>query len=362
MSATLQEFDAAYRRCWQTPEPLRPSQWAERYRVLSRRQSSRPGRWSNEAAPPLSGIMDLALHPRVRKLTIVKAAQVGVSEAIRNVIGYLADREPDPVLINLPNEQHGRGIFADRIIPLFEDTPRLRELMTTDGRDATLSQISLCNGFVLRLGWSGSATSLASHPVRFVLNDETDKFAPWIGNESDPISLAEVRTCTFANSTIVSTSTPTTRDGLIYRLWEAAPIRLEFHGCCPKCRQLQPLIFDRLKWETIDTGTNDEKAAALLASQNCWYECSKCGAKLSDSDRPAMLLSGCWTSADGNYRLFVDGREVGELPPESEVGLHLSALHSLAPKHRLAHIAAAFLKSHTDPLAEFPQFLAWRGV
>lgn len=348
--STLAEFDTAYRRCWQTPEPLSPSQWAQRYRVLSRRQSSRPGRWSTEAAPPLSGIMDLALHPRVRKLSICKGAQVGVSEAIRNVVGYLADREPDPVLLNLPNEQHGRGIFADRILPLFEDTPRLRELMTKDGRDATLSQVSLCNGFVLRLAWSGSAASLAAHPIRVVLNDEIDKFTPWTGNESDPISLAEVRTATYPNSTIISTSTPTTRDGLIFRLWEASPIKLEFRCRCPRCRQLQALTFDRLKWEAPEAGNQHERAAALLASQQAWYECSHCGAKLVESDRPSMLMHGCWSTPDGTYQLHVDGREIGELPPEAEVGLHLSALHSLAPKHRFANIAAEFIRTKDDPM------------
>lgn len=346
----ITEFDAVYRRVWEVPAPLRPSQWAEKYRVLTRRQSSRPGKWSNESAPALAGLMDLMAHPRVRKLSLIKAGQVGASEAVRNVVAYMADREPDPVLITLPNEAHGRGVFADRIVPLFEDCPRLRELMSDFGRDTTLSQITLTNGFEVRLGWSGSPTSQATHPARIVWNDETDKFSPWAGTEADPISLAEIRTATYANSLIVNTSTPTTRDGMIFRLYDAAPVKISFHCPCPHCGKFQPLVFDGLKWEKIDIADQHERAAALVARDAAEYFCRGCGAGHRDADRPAMLMRGCWTTEDGSWRLYVDGTEHGELPPEAEIGARLSALYSLAPRHRYSHIAAEFVRCEGDPM------------
>jgi phage terminase large subunit GpA-like protein len=349
-TAPTADFDTAYRRVWQVPTPLRVSEWAEQFRILSRRQSSRPGRWSNEAAPPLAGLMNLAVHPRVRKLSIMKAAQVGVSEAMRNVLGYLADREPDPVLLNLPSEAHGRGIFSDRIIPLFEDCPRLAELLSDSSRDTTLSQINCANGFTLRLGWSGSPTSQSSHPVRVVWNDEVDKFIPWAGIESDPISLAEVRTATYGNSIIIISSTPTRRDGPIYRQYDAAPIKLAFHAVCPHCRKFQPLRFDRLKYDHVDDADKNKRAASVLMRGAAWYVCEGCGVLLEDRERARMLAGGCWTNEDGSYRLHVDGTEHGELPNDCEIGAHLSAFHSLAPKHRLANIAAEFIKSLDDPM------------
>jgi hypothetical protein len=91
------------------PERLTPSQTAERYRTLSRRQSSRPGKWDNKNSPALVGIMDLAwVRGEVRKIYIRKAAQVGVSEAARNLLLHMAMREPDPVLLILPDEKTGK--------------------------------------------------------------------------------------------------------------------------------------------------------------------------------------------------------------------------------------------------------------
>ena len=52
----------------------------------------------------LAGLMDLCARRDIEEITIVKAAQIGVSEALRNVIGYaLRTRAPDQI-------PHGRGL------------------------------------------------------------------------------------------------------------------------------------------------------------------------------------------------------------------------------------------------------------
>ena len=79
------------------PEKLSPSQWAERHRILAKGQSSIPGHWRNANAPYLVPIMDLCGVPGLSVLTVVKPAQVGVSEAFRNVLGWIAHTDPDPV-------------------------------------------------------------------------------------------------------------------------------------------------------------------------------------------------------------------------------------------------------------------------
>ena len=52
----------AIERAWRgglTPDPLLTvSEWADRYRVLSQRASSEPGRWRTERTPYLKEIMD----------------------------------------------------------------------------------------------------------------------------------------------------------------------------------------------------------------------------------------------------------------------------------------------------------------
>lgn len=354
-------IESVFRSAWEVPEALRPSQWAERYRVLSRKQSSRPGPWSHEAAPALAGIMDLAAHPRVRKLNLMKCGQAGVSEATRNIIGYYADREPDPALLNLPNEFFGRQIFADRIIPLFEDTPRLAEQLSEQGRDTTLSQVTTKRGFTIRLGWSGSPTAQAAHPVRIVVNDEVDKFAPWAGVESDPISLAEVRTTTYENSIIINISTPTNRDGLIFRAWDGSPIKLAYHFHCPECGLLQPWVFTQLKWEKLDIPDKKARAQTIRNRGLAWYECTKCKHQIKNDQRAALLMAGSWISEDGSYRRYVDGREDGTLPHDAEIGIHYPCLLSLAAKHSFTGIAAEFIRCEGDAMKTQNFYNSWLG-
>ena len=89
---------------WRMPPEMRPSQWAERYRSLPHGQSPLPGPWENENAPYSRGIMDLAAAPGVAQLNVCKAAQIGVSEAMRNLLGYWAHLDPEPMGLTLPDE------------------------------------------------------------------------------------------------------------------------------------------------------------------------------------------------------------------------------------------------------------------
>ena len=111
-------------------EALSPSAWAEKHRILTKGQSSIPGHWRNANAPYLVPIMDLCGVPGLSVLTVVKPAQVGVSEAFRNVLGWIAHTDPDPVGIALPDERKGRKIVDNRLLPMFRSTPVLQELLT----------------------------------------------------------------------------------------------------------------------------------------------------------------------------------------------------------------------------------------
>ena len=342
----------AERSAWKPQDRLRPAAWSERHRVLSRMQSARPGRWKNAQAPYLAGLMDLCTRRGVEELTIVKAAQMGVSEALRNVIGYFAHQEPDPILLVLPDEQTGRKIVAQRIVPLLRTTPCLAELFTSASRDIQLRHISLANGFTLRLGWSGSPASLASDPCRVVINDEVDKFQPWSGRESDPISLGYARTQTYeGRRLIINVSTPTTADGLITRRFESASTILRFHVPCPHCGNFQTLAFSNIKWTKFGCGDPAEEAAKIEAEKAAWYECAHCHRVIDEPQRIAMIRGGRW-QADGE-----DGPLTDSL--RGRVGVHLWAAYCLwIPLYR---IAAEFVRCKDDPISLMGFTNSWLG-
>lgn len=328
------------------PEALTPSQWAERYRELSRRQTARAGRWEHEAAPYLRGLMDLCHLPGVHEVTIMKAAQVGASEAVRNVIAYWADQEPDPILIVLPNRDKGRQIMGERLIPLIEDTPRLARLSSGRVTDKNREKIVLRNGFTLWLGWSGSATALASHPVARVINDEVDKFEPWTGRESDPVSLGRMRTQTYHNRLIINLSTPTTREGLIAQLFEDAPRKLRYFVPCPHCGVYDWMRFDCVKWPKFEAlETYKARAEAIIRGRAAWYECPHCAGRWEERDRAKAIARGVW--ADQDATVDRKGRISGMDGVVGNVAIHLPALICLFVT--LSEIAAAFVEAAGDP-------------
>lgn len=344
-------FAGSVRKGFRAPEQLRPSQWAEKYRVLSRRQSSRPGPWRNENAPPLAVVMDLCVRRTIRELWIKKAGQVGVSEAFRNVIAYWAVNEPDPLLLVLPNEKDGRKIVRKRIIPLFEDTECLAALATGSTRDKKLTAITLSNGFDLQLGWSGSPSSLASDPIRRTGLDEVDKFEQFSGAEASPVDLARVRLKTYVEleqSILVAISTPTTSAGAISVGFEDCPIKLHFFAPCPHCGRFQRLVFDRLGWEKFkDLPDAKSRAARIKARKAAWYECAACSGRIVEAHKRAMLCAGYFGTEDGSWKLYCDGREEGKQPEGDKVGLHYGGLIDLSTS--FTAIAAEFVEADGRP-------------
>jgi len=306
--------------------------------------------------------MDLPFRQRqIRKVFVKKAAQIGVSEALRNILACLAHQEPDPALLVLPDENSAKKIMRKRILPMFEDTPALAALKTAQAKDQALHNVTLRNGFDLGIGWSGSPSTLAADPIRFIGFDETDKFSDWNGRESDPISLGDVRTATYDNAIQYAISTPTTREGLINALHENAAIKLWFFVPCPHCGLAQRLTFGQLEWDYKEVKDARQRAAMVQKHKAAWYRCFGCEEKILDAAKPKMVNHGFWATEDQSYRLHVDGREEGQLPAGSEVGMHISALYSLAPKHRFYEIAAEWIMCSGNPMRTQGFRNSWLG-
>ena len=70
--------------------PMTPSEWAARYRILTRQDSARPGPWRNSATPYIIAIMAAGATPGVVGIGALKSSQAGISEAFRNAIGGVA--------------------------------------------------------------------------------------------------------------------------------------------------------------------------------------------------------------------------------------------------------------------------------
>lgn len=290
---------------------LTVSQWADDHRILSGKQASERGRWRTARNPILREIMDtFSVGSRVRDIVIMKSSQVGVTEAMVNVLGYTMEHAPCPAMALLPTLETRDTWKVQKLNPLLQETDCIRALLGgVRARDAANRQDLIdFPGGVLFLSGGNSANSYAQKSVRLLMLDDLDRFPEEVGEEGDIVTLAEGRTKAFPRATRCYVSTPTVKGGLIHRQWEKSDQR-RYHVPCPHCGELQPLEWGGpesahgIKWTTLPTGD--------IADVR--YVCRECGAESYEHHKPAMLAGGVWIAAH---------------PERAMRGYHISALYA----------------------------------
>ena len=115
--------------------------------------------------------------------------------------------------------------------------------------------------------------------------DEVDKFSDGTGSkEAGALQLAEARVATYPNHLVVSTSTPTTADSIIWSEWQKGDMRFYFVPC-PHCGMKQKLLWGQVKW---DEKAKIEEAVYdfSIVKNSAYYECEGCRGRLPMVKRP----------------------------------------------------------------------------
>ena len=95
------------------PESLTVDEWADKHRRLSPESSAEAGPWRTKRTPYLEEPMRAFTDPKVHKIVMVAASQVGKSELELNIIGYIIDVLAVPALAL--SGEHG-WVFASMLI------------------------------------------------------------------------------------------------------------------------------------------------------------------------------------------------------------------------------------------------------
>jgi phage terminase large subunit GpA-like protein len=340
--ATL--FTEREARALAPPEKLSPSQWAEENRYLPSSVAAEPGRYRNSRTPYIAGIIDAILEPWLEELVILKAAQLGFTTALQNLIGWCVCQEPAPSLLVMPSEDECAKIVKEQLVPLIETTPILQDRIGDSPRAVTQNTL-LFDSMPLYLGWAGSPQSLARRACRYVFLDEVDKYPSFSGRDAAPIPLARKRSSTYLHrARIVIGSTPTTRDGAIWQAYEGCGDRRLFWVPCPHCSSYQTLAFSQIIFNSPDVTAIEDRAkqADFIATNNAaHYECCHCKGTIRDKHKPAMLNRGVWLSE--GQTVSKDGGVHGERPKAKRVGFQISAIYS--PWVSFSQMAAQFVRS-----------------
>lgn len=323
-------FSTAERLVLRKRKPETPSHWAERHRVL--RLSSIPGKWRHIFTPYLAPLMDALRFPGVEMGILCKAPQTAGSEAGLNIIGHAADHLPGPTMVVYPDRDTAKEIAKDRLLPMFEDSPRLRKHLSGAVGDESSIRINLRH-MPIYLGWSGSVSRLGSKPIRLLVLDEMDKYINST-KEAASEALAEKRTITWrGRRLIVKISTPTTENGPIWTAFtEEAHARFDWHVVCPECGCFQLMQFDNIRWPE-----DVREPETVLKDSLAVYQCAHCPRQWDDADRDRAVRKGQWVERASGLDLFT---HLATQRP-TKIAFHLPAWISYFVS--LSEVAHAFL-------------------
>lgn len=310
------------------PEKLTVSQWAEKYRVLDE-SSNFSGRWSNDITPYLVGIMDAFNDPYIQEINFCKPTQVGGTEAMLNMLGWIIMDNPSPTMIVYPSDDLAKDTSNDRIKPSLSKTPEIKErFYENSSKELNLK----FRGMRIYLRGSGSPGKLASKSIKYLFFDEIDKMDGASRKEASPYNLAKERTRTFTYSKKIYTcSTPTLKTNYVWQIHEDADEQRKYFVPCPHCGEYITFVFKQIRFPEGKEGmTNAERAKDAV------YVCQKCGCVITDRDKIKMLRKGEWRDVKKNC--------VGR---PRKVSFWLNALYSRFLTW--AEIALEFLDSKDDP-------------
>lgn len=314
------------------PEQLTVSEWAGKYRMLDSKSSAMPGPWSNDVTPYLSGVMDEFNNYETEKIIFVKPTQIGGTEALQNMIGYIVMQDPAPTMIVYPTDTLAKSVSENRLQPMLKATP---EIAKKFDENSSLLELQF-DGMYLSLAGSNSPSGLASKPIRFLMMDEVDKYPGASSKEADPIKLATERTKTFHNKKIYITSTPTLKTGHIWKEKECADIEKHYFVPCPHCGEFIEFKFQNIRFP------DDEGMSYADRAEFATYVCQECGCVITDNDKHNMLKLGEWRVVHHRTKYV------------RNVAFWINTLYS--PFVRWSDIAKEFLSTKDDP-EDFQNFV-----
>jgi len=291
------------------PDPsLWVDQWADEYMRIPRDAgAAEPGKYRTSRTPYAREPMRCLspAHPCKRVVTMV-ASQLMKTQIALNWIGGLIHMVPSNILTLLPSLSLAKRV-SSRISKTIKATPVLSERVAANrSRDSrNTMDTKEFEGGSLYVTTAGSAANLAELSARYIYGDEIDRWDVDVGEEGDPIELAETRGSTFGrNAKFYFSSSPTIKGASrIADLFEASDQRY-YYVPCPHCGHMQTLEWENLLYSADFNVVHYKCAASGL----------DCDVLIEEHHKGQMLARGEWRS---------------HAPGDGEtIGFHLNALYS----------------------------------
>jgi phage terminase large subunit GpA-like protein len=334
----VQELIEVDRSCWAKREKLSAWEWAEKNVTLSGATPYK-GPYRTSYTPYVRGVLDALEDWRTHTVVLAWGSQTAKTTSLMVWLNWRQAKHPPAALWVMPTEALARSFSESRLQPMFRSCSEVAQAIPEDSDRWKILEMHWTTGNTINLVGSNSPAAISSRPVEVVVCDELDKFAPASEKEAAAFALALERTKAFPRRKHVLTSTPTLATGDIW-IQYLAGTREKYFVPCPHCSEMQELVFGQVKWDEQARG-EDGKWDLKKVRKTAHYLCEKCGEKIDDGHKTAMLRAGEWRATAGE---------------DSEPGrrsFHLNSLYS--PSITYADAAVKFLteKNYLQGLQNF---------
>jgi hypothetical protein len=258
------------------------SDWAIRYRKISRKFKGLTEvlPWSFECHPWLK-----EMHDSTDEMNVgMKAAQLGYTETLLNIVFFTMDIKKYNCLYVLPNKNPDASDFtAARFNPALSNSEHLREMF--DGTDNVGHKIA--RGVNLYIRGSQSEAGLKSIDAAAKFFDEVEE----MNQHNIPLAMERSSGSLYKSTWMVST--PRMPDDGIHKYYKDTN-QQHFTFICPCCSRWTELVFP----DCIAVFAEDYLDNAGLDKTQ--LICKECKSELHHFDKPNFLKKNQWVAQNAN--------------------------------------------------------------
>jgi hypothetical protein len=246
---------------------------------------------------PFPGNYSFKYHPWCREVhdsgasfnTIMKAAQMGLTEVAINVAFFTVDIKKRDVLYVLPTALNASDFSKSRFNTALLHSPYLKELFT----DTNTVGLKQAGGVNLYIRGSRGDSNLKSIPVSVLVLDEADEM------DQRAIWLALERLSGQLHKFVLSLSTPTIPQFGIHKLYLQGT-QEHYYFKCPRCGRNTEFIFPDCLEICGESITDPDVRKSHL-------KCKECKRKIEHEEKPEFLKTAFWeptAHVDEDHRSF----------------------------------------------------------
>ena len=294
----LQSFDTQISR-------ETPSEWAEKYRILTPEVTAFPGRVSFDRFPywrePVNTLSPD--HP-MRLLTIMGGAQIGKStNFIETGIGYIIKNYPGNIILTNADKELSEGQVIKKIDQMIEHSGlrgfiRPNTIKRNNKRTGDTASMKEFPGGSLMAQSIKAVDKIRQNSFRYGFFDDFEAAVRAEKQAGDIIDLVLMRFNSFKDlMKVCFISTPEIKQSSMIEPAFMMGDQRYYYMPCPKCGAYIPFIWhQKVEGSTERVGVYFEKDDyGNLKESSVGYVCQECHGFFKETHKKEMLMNGVWT-------------------------------------------------------------------